>query len=131
MCLVASDDLIVEVEGSSSLAPPAKLALEECVRQYGEDVLREAGRLEASMHVGGGAPMITNSMVQEANLLGRRGHIQRRVSRFKIFMQSVSYVAAVVAGIFAGDITTATGALGFVASAVIGTGAFYLGRNDG
>jgi hypothetical protein len=128
---VASDDLTIEVAGSSSLAPPARQALEECMKAYGEDVLREAGRLEASLHVGGGAPMITNSMVQEADLLGRRGHIQRPTPKFKHAMQLVSYAAAVVAGVFAGSMDTATGSIGFAVSATTGIIAFFLGRNDG
>ncbi|WP_406257168.1 hypothetical protein [Streptomyces nigra] len=128
---MASDDLIIEVAGSSSLAQPARQALEECMKTYGEDVLREAGRLEASLHVGGGDPMITNSMIQEANLLGRRGHIQRRTPKSKHTFQLVSYAAAVVAGVFAGDIEKATGAIGFAVSATVGIVAFFLGRNDG
>ncbi|MGW1882791.1 hypothetical protein [Streptomyces sp. NPDC001970] len=128
---MASDDLTIEVSGSSSLADPARQALEECMKAYGEDVLREASRLEESLHVGSGAPMITNSMIQEANLLGRRGHIQRRVPKLKHTMQLVSYAAAVVAGVFAGDLDKATGSIGFAVSATIGIAAFVLGRNDG
>lgn len=128
---MASDDLTIEVAGSSSLAHPARQALEECLQAYGEDVLREAGRLEESLRVGTGAPMITNSMIQEANLLGRRGHIQRRIPKMKHAMQLVSYAAAVVAGVFAGNMDTATGSIGFAVSATSGIVAFFLGRNDG
>ncbi|MBE9498332.1 hypothetical protein IHE61_05590 [Streptomyces sp. GKU 257-1] len=75
--------------------------------------------------------MITNSMIQEANLLGRRGHIQRRVPKTKHVMQLISYAAAVVAGVFAGNMDTAIGSVGFALSATAGIAAFFLGRNDG
>ncbi|MFC8282730.1 hypothetical protein [Streptomyces cyaneofuscatus] len=75
--------------------------------------------------------MITNSMIQEANLLGRRGHIQRRIPKMKHAMQLVSYAAAVIAGVFAGKMDTATGSIGFAVSATSGIVAFFLGRSDG
>lgn len=100
------------------------------MKVYGEDVLREAGRLEASLHVGGGDPMITNSMVQEADIRGRRGQIQRPTPKFKHAMQLVSYAAAVVAGVFASNMDDAAGSIGFAISAPVGIIAFFLGRND-
>ncbi|MEV4189956.1 hypothetical protein [Streptomyces toxytricini] len=128
---MASDDLTVEVAGSSSLAAPAKQALEECIKAFGDDVLREAGRLEASQHVGSGAPMITNSMIEEATLLGRRGHIAPRTPKLRHFLQVVSYASAVIAGVFAGKMDTAWGSIGFAVSAVVGIAAFFWGRSDG
>ncbi|GAA4857068.1 hypothetical protein [Kitasatospora terrestris] len=125
---MASDDLTIEVPGSSSLAQPAREALEACLVEYGSDVLREAGRLEATMHVGPGAAMITNSMIQEANLLGRRGHIQPRTSKFKHFLTVTTYVAAAVGGAFAGNLNTPVGSIGFAASVIVGILALLAGR---
>ncbi|MBQ0984929.1 hypothetical protein KBZ10_10450 [Streptomyces sp. F63] len=125
---MASDDLDIQVAGSSSLVPDARQALEACVQRYGEDVLREAERIEASVHLGPGAPMVTSSMIQEADLVGRRGHIQPRVSKWKTSISVVPYIAAAMAGVFGENIGTPTGSIGFTASVLIGIFTFLAGR---
>ncbi|MFD3502389.1 hypothetical protein [Streptomyces sp. NPDC058678] len=125
---MASDDLNIEVPGSGALPPDARSELEICLKEFGIDVFDEANRLEVSFHIGSGPPVITSSLVREAYLSGRRGHIQRPVSVMKHLTDVISYAAAAVAGVFAGKLDTPVGSIGFAASVLIGIIAYLAGR---
>jgi len=125
---VASDDLNIEVPGSGGLPPDARAELEISLKEFGTDVFDEANRLEVSFHIGSGPPVLTSSLVREAYLSGRRGHIQRPIPASKHVMDVVSYAAAAVAGVFAGRLSTPVGSIGFAASLVIGIVAYLAGR---
>ncbi|MFH9665928.1 hypothetical protein ACH4LQ_11735 [Streptomyces globisporus] len=125
---MASDDLNIEVPGSGTLPADARTELEICLKEFGVDVFDEANRLEDSFHIGSGPPVVTSSLIREAFLYSKRGHIQRPVSSSRHFLDVVSYAAAAVAGVFAGKLDTPTGSIGFAASLVIGVIAYLVGR---
>ncbi|WP_405891399.1 hypothetical protein OG612_06375 [Streptomyces sp. NBC_01527] len=125
---MASDDLDIEVPGSGALPPDARAELEMCLKEFGIDVYDEANRLEVSFHIGSGPPVVTSSLIREAFLYCKRGHIQRPVPASRHFFDAVSYAAAIVAGVFAGKLGTPTGSIGFAASLVIGVIAYFVGR---
>ena len=129
--MVASDDLTIEVPGSGGLPPDARTELEICLKEFGIDVFDEANRLEVSFHIGSGPPVLTSSLIREAYLSGRRGHIQRPVPKMKHVTDVISYAAAAVAGVFAGKLDTPVGSIGFASSLVIGIVAYLAGRNNG
>lgn len=110
------------------MPPDARTELEVCLKEFGADVYGEANRLEVSFHIGSGPPVLTSSLVREAYLSGRRGHIQRPVPPRKHIMDVLSYAAAAVAGVFAGKINTQVGSIGFAASLIIGIVAYLAGR---
>ncbi|MEW1759930.1 hypothetical protein AB0393_25925 [Streptomyces cyaneofuscatus] len=125
---MASDDLDIEVPGSGALPPDARRELEICLKEFGSDVYDEANRLEVSFHIGSGPPVVTSSLIREAYLYSKRGHIQPRVPFSRHIFDAVSYAAAAVAGVFAGRIDTPTGSIGFAASLGIGLIAYLIGR---
>ncbi|MCD9593533.1 hypothetical protein [Streptomyces sp. 8ZJF_21] len=125
---MASDDLDIAVPGSGALPPDARAELEICLREFGTDVYDEANRLEVSFHIGSGPPIVTSSLIREAYLYCKRGHIQRPVPVSKHFFDAISYAAAAVAGVFAGRLDTPTGSIGFAASLGIGVIAYFVGR---
>ena len=125
---MASDDLNIEVPGSGALPPDARAELEISLKEFGIDVFDEANRLEVNFHIGSGPPVLTSSLVREAYLSGRRGHIQRPVPKMKYLTDIISYASAAVAGIFAGKLDTQLGSIGFAASLIIGIVAYLAGR---
>ncbi|MGW4290225.1 hypothetical protein ACWEIK_25200 [Streptomyces sp. NPDC004673] len=125
---MASDDITIEVSGSGALPRDARTELEITLKEFGVDVVDEANRLEVNFHIGSGPPVLTSSLIREAYLSGRRGHIQRPVPKMKYVTDVVSYAAAAVAGVFAGKLDTPVGSIGFAASLVIGIVAYLVGR---
>lgn len=74
---------------------------QKAVARYSEDLLSEAGRLEATSHTSAGNPEITSSMVRDADLLMRRGYLRPRKSRLLILAQVVSTVFGFLTGLLA------------------------------
>ncbi|MFC4030605.1 hypothetical protein ACFO3J_03865 [Streptomyces polygonati] len=126
---MASDDRIIEVPGSGALPPDARMELEICLKEFGIDISTEANRLEVSYHVGNGPAIITSSYVREAYQLGRRGHIQRPVPPVKHLLDIASYTAAAVAGVFASNLASPVGSIGFAVSLLVGISTYLVGRN--
>jgi hypothetical protein len=79
-------------------------AQEECRRavdRYAQDLLREAGRLEATGRTAAGNPEITSSMVKDADLLMRRGYARRPKGVVMTIAQVMAPVSGAITGLLA------------------------------
>jgi hypothetical protein len=88
---------------TETLNPPAQTALSEAVSRYATDLLAEAGRLEAVVNTSGKPPELTSSMIQDADLLLRRGYSKPKKTRG---LQAAQILAA-VGGFLTGFLTDA------------------------
>lgn len=77
---------------------PAQTAFATAVSRYSADLLAEASRLEAATNTSGTAEL-TSTMVQDADLLLRRGYAKRRKSRLLVCAQIVSAVGGWLTGV--------------------------------
>jgi hypothetical protein len=81
------------------LNEPAKSRLRAAVEKYTNDLLEEAGRLEATVRTTQGNPEITSSIVGDADLYLRRGYRKPKKSGWFTFVQIVQAVSTLVTGI--------------------------------
>jgi len=84
-----------------ALKGPALTAFDEAVERYRADLFAEASRLEAALNSAGRAPEITSSMVQDADLLMRRGYAKRPKSGWLMLCKIGSAIGGFVTGILA------------------------------
>jgi hypothetical protein len=75
--------------------------LQARVLSYVNDVVMEAGRLEAGTHSAAGAPEITSSMLADADLLLRRGYRRPRRRRLMTCAKVLSPVGGLLTGLLA------------------------------
>ncbi len=81
------------------LNEPAKSQLRAAVEKYANDLLEEAGRLEATVRTTQGNPEITSSIVGDADLYLRRGYRKAKKSGWFTFVQIVQAVSTLVTGL--------------------------------
>lgn len=81
------------------LNQPAKDELKTSVREYIDELLDEATRLEAANNTSGGNPQITSSMISDAELLLRRGYKKPKKSTWIKIIQILSSVSAAIFGV--------------------------------
>lgn len=93
--------LSITTRQNLSLNAPAEGAVKVAVEKFTEDLLAEAGRLEAALNSSGANPEITSSMIQDAALLLRRGYAKPRKHWGTKVAQVVSAVGGVVTGLLA------------------------------
>jgi len=94
-------DLIVPEGKLKHLNVQAHERLQGALSQYADDLLAEAGRLEANMNAGSGTPQITSAMVRDAELLLRRG-LTRPAQHWSLrLLKIVSTASAVITGLMA------------------------------
>lgn len=91
-------ELTIPDAATQYLNDQAKMTAKECVKGYADDVLKEAGRLEAAARSAGGGPEITSSMIKDADLLLRRGYRQRPRKPWLITAQVIAPIGGVVTG---------------------------------
>jgi hypothetical protein len=75
--------------------------LENAVRKYKSDLLREISRIEASQHAGDGGPEVTSAMVHDAELVYSRGPRYRRKKGWLNFGKVVAVVCIFISGAMA------------------------------
>lgn len=71
------------------------------VLKYVDDIVKEAGRLEAGAHSAAGDPEITSSMLADADLLLRRGYRRPRRRKLMTCAKIFSPVGGVLTGLLA------------------------------
>jgi len=89
--------------GGEMLNPQAQAALTEATGRYAADLLAEAGRLEAVVNTSGGSPELTSSMIQDADLLLRRGYWKPK----KTWGIQAAQISAAVGGFATGFLSDA------------------------
>jgi hypothetical protein len=90
--------LTISDQATQYLNEQARLVARERVERYADDVLKEAGRLEAAASGAGGDPEITSSMVRDADLLLRRGYRKPPRNRWLIAAQLVAPLGGILTG---------------------------------
>jgi len=93
--------ITIPEKDTACLKQPAIEELKSCVKQFSEDLVKEAGRLEAGRNTAHREPEITSSMVKDANLLLRQGYSRPRRSWVFTFCKLVSAILAFISGLFA------------------------------
>lgn len=81
------------------LKEPAGREYSDAVHRYAKDLLREADRLEAANRGASCQPEITSTMVQDADILLRRGYTKRPKKPFLIGTQIVATLGSLVTGL--------------------------------
>jgi hypothetical protein len=81
------------------LNEPAKNQLLSSCRRYIEELLREAGRLEADQNTTGGDPEITSSMINHAETVLRRAFVRPKKLPWIIACQIGAVVFSLLAGL--------------------------------
>jgi hypothetical protein len=94
-------DIRVSDEATKYLNTKALAELRRAVEAYAQDLLSEAGRLEADTTATSGDPEITSTMVRHADLLLRRAYRRPRRKPFIVFSHIVATVGAFLSGILA------------------------------
>ena len=98
------------------LNEPAQEELRKCLAQHAEDVLKEAGRLEANIRDARGDPQITGPMVSDAALLVGRHYVTRRQPAWLKGVKIGAAVAALVTGLIIDQLTKPWGPAAFAAT---------------
>jgi hypothetical protein len=93
--------------------------LARALTSYANDLLQEAGRLEASQRSSSGSPEITSSMLTDANVLLRRGYRRRRRGWDSFAADVLSYFSTLFAGVSLTSLTSDWGPYVFVGSFVV------------
>jgi len=107
----------------------ARAKFEASVQKFASDLLDEAERLEAGTSTAGGAPEITSSIVDDANLLVRRAYRRPPRSMVATCAQIWTGAALIVVGVATNHLDKGWGQIVFaisVAAAMIGTLVFLL-----
>ena len=94
-------DINVPDTATAHLNTPAIAEFRLAIGQYAEDLLREAGRLEAASKSTSGNPEITSTMVKDANTLLRRGYARQPKKPLLIVSQLIATVGGFVTGLLA------------------------------
>ena len=84
-----------------TLNAPAQTALKQAVDAFSDDVLAEAGRLEANLNTSGKDPEITSSMVLDAALFVRRGFARPKKGMGLRVAQILAAVGGFITGLLA------------------------------
>lgn len=79
----------------------AKDALVESGLRYSRDVISEALRLESTAGSSSGNPQVTSGIIEDADLVLRKGYKKPRRSRWLKIAQVVSIVSTFIAGVLA------------------------------
>jgi hypothetical protein len=125
--MASVDELQITVAGFSGLPPETRVALRKILEHRAEMILEEAGRLEAGINSGAGAPMITPAFVKHADSWQAMSYAKARMSTRARNWMIISGVTIFTGGFFTNNMTEAWGAIGFVACALIGFVAFSKG----
>jgi hypothetical protein len=83
------------------LNPEAQNALTGALKSYSEDILDEAMRLESTSRASSGNPQITSGIIEDSDLILRRGYKKPQKSKLRKAGQLLATGAGVVAGILA------------------------------
>ena len=94
-------DIEISAEELEGFTAQAATDLENAVRKYKLDLLREISRIEASQKGGDGGPEVTSSMVHDAELVYSRGPRYRRKKGWLTFLKVIAVVSIFVAGTMA------------------------------
>jgi len=92
-------EVLLPEEHERHLNEPAKAELRSAIGNFAEDLLEEAGRLEAAMRTTKGDPEVTSSMVRDADLLVRRGYRKVRKPRWLVLAQIVVIASTFTTGV--------------------------------
>lgn len=65
--------LDIDDKSQKGFNDPAKASLKKATLQFAEELIKESNRIEASRNPASGDPQVTSSMVDDANVLVRRG----------------------------------------------------------
>lgn len=93
------DSVTIPAEATRYLNVQARVELNAATTRYAEDLVKEAGRLEANARGVAGDPEITTTMIHDAEMVLRRGY-SRQQSR-SVLVTSCQ-VIAIVGGIATG-----------------------------
>lgn len=77
----------------------SKLKFIESVKEFGTDLITEANRLESERNNASAVPEITSSMVNDANILIRRGLIKPKRRKWYWFLKVGSPLLSLATGI--------------------------------
>lgn len=91
---------------------------ETAITQFAEDLLRESGRLEAASKSTDGNPEITSTMVNDANILLRRGYVRQPKKPYLIASQLIATLGGFLVGLLA-DMDKLKDALTLVAFVIL------------
>ncbi|WP_148308150.1 hypothetical protein [Actinoplanes friuliensis] len=108
------DHLPVVVTGASDLHDATHKALAEALVKHGRVLLNEASRLEAAANPGLAPPLITPTMIHDADTLQRIGYAQPGKADDRRNWMLCSLLATFVGGHFTNNLTESWGAIGFV-----------------
>ena len=103
-----------------SFSDVARQEFEGKLVEYGERLLQEAQRLEATNRGSAGEPEITAQMVRDADYFLKRGYVRPRPAKWVVGLEILSYGAAVVAGIGGSTLGDAWGVVTFLVAFVVG-----------
>lgn len=79
----------------------AEIDLENAVRKYKLDLLREISRIEASQKTGDGGPEVTSAMVHDAEMVYSRGPRYHRKKGWMAFLKVIAVVSIFISGAMA------------------------------
>lgn len=94
-------EIEIGAEELAGFTAQAATDLENAVRKYKLDLLREISRIEASQNTGGGGPEVTSAMVHDAELVYSRGPRYRRKKGWLIFFKVVAVASIFISGMMA------------------------------
>lgn len=94
-------DITIPDHAVKYLNAPAATKLKALVEAYCNDLLKEASRLEANIKTSSGDPEFTSSMIQDADLLLRRGYSRPKQGRLFVGAQIVAPASGIVTGFLA------------------------------
>ena len=119
------DEVKLTLLGSSRLPDLAHQKLLDVLSEFGNDVIAEAGRLEARWRTdSAGEPEITSRDVTDAATISHRAPPTKKPdTRYRV-LDATAFAAAFVGGVFGNNISTPVGAVGFAVCAFIGVVAF-------
>jgi hypothetical protein len=123
----SQDELGVIVAGVSDLHEATHRALAEALANHGRALLNEASRLEAAANPGLAPPLITPTMIHDADTLRRIGYAQTGKANDRRNWMLGSLAATFVSGFFTNNLTEPWGAIGFVICGAIALVCFNKG----
>jgi hypothetical protein len=120
-------ELTIAIPGCGDLPDASRAELVRVISNFGQIVLQEAGRLEAGSHSGPGPAMITPSHMSHAATWAQSSYVKPPVSTKQKIFAVLSYLAAIICGLFVNNIDKAWGSIGLVICSAAGFAFFMLG----